>query len=187
MEAYKPYVDYITAGQVAETAYILSREGAICGTSLPIQAMPHYEFDLVDENDPNITHKVVVDERVNLLEAISNHGVCKNKAGIRLYNQKYYTVRYDQENETIYLKKVFIRLSLGKRRSLYQLDQKLHHHRHFQYRNQDAKRRSPEPRRAEQENRSFGQGYEDQGIMIHQIKSFIHSLIILPWYSHNTA
>lgn len=35
-EAYKPYVDYILSGNVAETAYILSHEGAICGTSLPI-------------------------------------------------------------------------------------------------------------------------------------------------------
>ena len=34
--AYKPYVDYILSGNVAETAYILSHEGAICGTSLPI-------------------------------------------------------------------------------------------------------------------------------------------------------
>jgi hypothetical protein len=37
MEAYKPYVDYIIAGGVAETAYLLSREGAICGTNLPIK------------------------------------------------------------------------------------------------------------------------------------------------------
>ena len=42
MEAYKPYVDYIMAGNVAETAYILSKEGAICATSLPIQQMPQY-------------------------------------------------------------------------------------------------------------------------------------------------
>jgi hypothetical protein len=51
----------MTAGGVAETAYILSKEGAICGTNLPIQQMPSYNFDLVDENDPNKTHNVVVD------------------------------------------------------------------------------------------------------------------------------
>lgn len=98
MEAYKPYLDYITAGGVAETAYILSREGAICGTTLAIKEMPRYEFDLVDENNPDVTHKIVVDERVNLLEALSNHGVAKHKAGLRLYNQKYYTVRFDADN-----------------------------------------------------------------------------------------
>lgn len=106
MEAYKPYVDYILNGGVAETAYILSREGAVCGTNLPIKQLPAYEFDLVDENNPDVTHKVVVDERSNLLEAIQNKGVCKNKAGIRLYNQKYYPVHYDDASHSFYLKKV---------------------------------------------------------------------------------
>jgi len=108
MEAYKPYVDYITAGGVAETAYILSKEGAICGTNLPIQALPQYNFELEDEQDPSKTHNIVVDERVNLLEAINNKGVPKNKAGIRLYNQKYYTVNYDEDTKNLYLKKVNI-------------------------------------------------------------------------------
>lgn len=48
MEAYKPYVDYILASGVAETAYILSHEGAICATNLPIQQLPQYNFDLED-------------------------------------------------------------------------------------------------------------------------------------------
>lgn len=61
MEAYKPYIDYITSGQVAETAYILSRDGAICATTLPIKQMPTYNFSLEDEKDPNIKHNVVVD------------------------------------------------------------------------------------------------------------------------------
>ena len=61
MEAYKPYIDFIVSGGVAETAYLLSLQGAICGTNLPIQAMPQYNFDLVDDKDPNKTHKVVVD------------------------------------------------------------------------------------------------------------------------------
>ena len=110
MDAYKPYVDFILNGGVAETSYILSREGAVCGTNLPIQQLPSYEFDLVDDEDPNKTHKVVVDERANLLEALNNKGVCKNKAGIRLYNQKYYPVHYDEGLKTLYLKKVTVRL-----------------------------------------------------------------------------
>lgn len=44
MEAYKPYVDYLTNSGVCETAYILSREGAICATNLPIQQLPQYNF-----------------------------------------------------------------------------------------------------------------------------------------------
>jgi hypothetical protein len=34
--AYKPYVDYILNGGVAETAYLISHQGAICATNLPI-------------------------------------------------------------------------------------------------------------------------------------------------------
>jgi len=51
-----------------------------------------------------------------LLEAISNEGVAKNKAGIRLYNQKYYTTHYDYDKKSpddfkkIYLKKVKVHL-----------------------------------------------------------------------------
>jgi hypothetical protein len=108
-EAYKPYVDYILNGGVAETAYIISHQGAICATNLPIQQFPAYNFKIEDEKDPNILHDVVVDERVNLLEALSNKGVTKNKAGIRLYNQKYYPVRYDEDSSTLYLKKVLLR------------------------------------------------------------------------------
>ena len=61
MEGYKPYLDFFLAGNVAETAYILSLEGVICATNLPIKELPRYEFQLEDENDPNIKHKVVVD------------------------------------------------------------------------------------------------------------------------------
>ena len=120
MDAYKPYVDYILAGGVAETAYILSHEGAICGTNLPIQQLPSYEFDMEDENDPNKTHKIVVDEKANLIDAWKNKGVSKNPAGVRLYNQKYYTVRFGED--AWYLKKVNNVLTLGSRRCMHLLD-----------------------------------------------------------------
>lgn len=43
MAAYKPYIDYILAGGVAETAYILSKQGVICGTNLPnLKELPRY-------------------------------------------------------------------------------------------------------------------------------------------------
>ena len=106
MDAYKQYVDYMTAGGVAETAYILSRQGQICGTNLPIKELPKYNFELEDEKDPNKKHQVVIDERAILLEALENKGVAKNKAGIRLYNQKYYPAHWDDDKKTLYLKKV---------------------------------------------------------------------------------
>ena len=97
MEAYKPYVDYIMAGGVAETAYIFSKDWQLCGTNLPIDKMPVYEFDLEDANDPNKTQKVVIDELAIVREAWDNKGVAKHPAGLRLYNQKYYTVSFDEE------------------------------------------------------------------------------------------
>jgi hypothetical protein len=48
MEAYKPYVNYILSGGVAESAYILTKQGQLCGTNLPIKEMPRYEFQLED-------------------------------------------------------------------------------------------------------------------------------------------
>lgn len=111
MEAYKPYVDYILNGKVAETAYILSTQGVICGTNLPIKELPRYEFDIEDPKDPNKKTKIVVDERANLIDALAHKGVTSHPAGIRLYNQKYYMVHYDYEEnnpksiKTLYLKK----------------------------------------------------------------------------------
>ena len=50
-------------------------------------------------------------QRVNLIDALKNRGVAKHAAGIRLYNQKYFTVNHDPAGgdkaiETTYLKKV---------------------------------------------------------------------------------
>ena len=44
MKALNAYFNYILAGGVAETAYILSKEGALCGTNLPIKELPRYNF-----------------------------------------------------------------------------------------------------------------------------------------------
>ena len=105
-EAYKPYVDYLTAGGVAETAYLVAKNGAILGTNLPIQQFPSYEFDQEDEENPDKTTKIVVDEGKNFIDAMEHKGRTSHPAGLRLYNQKYYTVRYDEEDHLLYLKKV---------------------------------------------------------------------------------
>ena len=104
MEAYKAHVDYILAGGVAETAYILSKEGAVCGSSLGIDKLPSYEFDLEDEK--GATQKIVIDERVSLLDALAHQGVCSQPGGLRIYNQKYYPVHPDPEKQSYYYKKV---------------------------------------------------------------------------------
>lgn len=52
----------------------------------------------------------MLSEAANLLDAIaSDNGVTKHPAGLRLYNQKYYLVRHNDNGngtKTIYLKKV---------------------------------------------------------------------------------
>lgn len=43
---YEDYIDFIMAGNIAETAYVLSLDGTICGTNLPIVQMPRYLMDI---------------------------------------------------------------------------------------------------------------------------------------------
>ena len=85
--------------------------------------MPKYQFALEDEKDPNVKHNIVVDELAGILGAIADKdGVTKEKAGLRLYNQKYYLARHlpnEDGTKTIYLKKVNYWLNLGTWRSLY--------------------------------------------------------------------
>ena len=49
----------------------------------------------------------MVDEGKNFTDAMEHKGRTSHPAGLRLYNQKYYTVRYDEEEHLLYLKKVY--------------------------------------------------------------------------------
>ena len=75
------------------------------------------------EDDKGKINKIIVDERVNLLEALANNGTCpKHPEGIRLYNQKYYPVNFEVGKDTFtkfYLKKVIISLKSVTRRRLH--------------------------------------------------------------------
>lgn len=46
MEAYQQYINTILASGVAETAYIIAKNGAICATNLPIKELPTYNFQI---------------------------------------------------------------------------------------------------------------------------------------------
>lgn len=105
-EAYKPYLEYLTAGGAAETAYLVAKNGAILATNLPIEVFPSYNFEIEDENDPAKTNNVVVEEGKNFIDAMEHNGRTSHPAGLRLYNQKYYMVRYDDVDHLLYLKKV---------------------------------------------------------------------------------
>lgn len=105
---YKGQIDYIMSGGVAESAYMLSREGAFCAASLDIKEMYRYEMEVEDNDKPEVMHKIVMDERAAIMDAIAHEGVCKLPGGLRLCNQKYYSVHPDLEKETYYFKKVII-------------------------------------------------------------------------------
>lgn len=155
MEAYKPYLDNLMANGVAETGYILSRDGVILATSLPIKELPKYDFKIEDEKNPSITHDIIVDERVSLLEAVANNGVAKQKYGVRLYNQKYYPTRSNEDPEypILYFRKVVKSLSVGSWRSLHRPDQANHCDRYLQHWKQDVQRSRSESRRTQQASR----------------------------------
>lgn len=103
---YMGHINYITAGKVAESAYMLSREGAFCASSLGIQEMYRYEFEVEDNEKEGVMHKIVMDERLAVMDAIANEGVCKLPGGLRLCNEKYYSVHPDLEKQSYYFKKV---------------------------------------------------------------------------------
>ena len=67
---YQAYVDSIMADGVAEMAFIIGHKGDLYATNCPIQQMPVYEFDVLQEDDS--TKKEVIDEKVNLVEALEN-------------------------------------------------------------------------------------------------------------------
>lgn len=57
------------------------------------------------------------------MEALANNGVAKHKEGIRLYNQKYYTVSFDPAGKdkaftSLYLKKVINFIIFSKKEEL---------------------------------------------------------------------
>ena len=60
---------------------------------------------LPKDSNPDEEEDFVVDERTNLLEAIGNKGVPKAKSGLRINNEKYFSVMFDEERRTWYLKK----------------------------------------------------------------------------------
>eukprot|EP00335_Anophryoides_haemophila_P000320 CAMPEP_0204821014 /NCGR_PEP_ID=MMETSP1018-20131115/1449_1 /ASSEMBLY_ACC=CAM_ASM_000518 /TAXON_ID=46462 /ORGANISM="Anophryoides haemophila, Strain AH6" /LENGTH=84 /DNA_ID=CAMNT_0051918657 /DNA_START=155 /DNA_END=409 /DNA_ORIENTATION=- len=57
------------------------------------------------DSNPDEEEDFTVDERIILLESIGNKGVPKAKSGLRINNVKYFSVNFDEERRTWYLKK----------------------------------------------------------------------------------
>ncbi|CAD8093068.1 unnamed protein product [Paramecium primaurelia] len=99
------YVTNLTANGVLEYAAIIGLDGNIWASNLGVAALPSYQADVPDEKNPDVTTKVAYDEKAAFVHALTHNGESGNKAGVRINNQKYYSVQFDGESKTWYLKK----------------------------------------------------------------------------------
>nr|P23412.1 RecName: Full=Profilin [Tetrahymena pyriformis]BAA00694.1 profilin [Tetrahymena pyriformis] len=101
MSGWDQYVQYLTANQQVEYGLILGKtDGTIWASNVGLTTLyNNYQIDVEGQ-------KANVNETANLLAAMNNNGVPTDPlCGIRIMNQKYYTVKYDADSQVWYLKK----------------------------------------------------------------------------------
>nr|AGE89784.1 profilin [Cryptocaryon irritans] len=103
--SWQDYVNYLLQDNICESAHIMGIDGTLWASSTGLNQLPEYDLDVPSDQDPEKKVKVKVQERETLLKAISNNGVPSGPAGLRLNNQKFYSVNFDGERRTWYLKK----------------------------------------------------------------------------------
>ena len=92
-----------TASNVCEGAAIIGNtDGTVWASSTGFN-IGKYTIEI--EKDDGSSEKAEIDEFQNLLDAFNNNGVATRKGGIRLNNEKYFIVSYDEERNVLYLKK----------------------------------------------------------------------------------
>ena len=138
------YVTNLTANGALEYAAIIGLDGNIWASNLGVAVLPTYNTEVPDEKNPDATTHVAYDEKTAFVHALTHQGNSGNKAGVRINNQKYYSVQFDGDSKTWYLKKVIIFINfrikvvhvlLGLIQSLFSLHspkplmQKMEHHR----------------------------------------------------------
>jgi profilin len=115
--SWEDYVDYLKAGNVVQEAAIFDVTGQVYASSFGLAAGSHLGTNKVtvpDAEDPEKTVELDYDENANLLESkifndtslgVKNQGVSSHAGGVRINNRKYYTVSFDNETGSWYLKK----------------------------------------------------------------------------------
>ncbi|CAD8107590.1 unnamed protein product [Paramecium sonneborni] len=99
------YVTNLTANGALEYAAIIGLDGNIWASNFGVAVLPSYQTDVPDEKNPDATTKVAYDEKTAFVHSITHNGNSGNPAGVRVNNQKYYSVQFDGESKTWYLKK----------------------------------------------------------------------------------
>ncbi|KAL4509194.1 hypothetical protein ABPG72_018125 [Tetrahymena utriculariae] len=100
MSGWDQYIQYLLADKKCESAYILGKDLAnVWACSTGIAALPTYQINVEGKN-------FNVNEAELLVKALKNNGVPTDpNVGLRIKNEKYYTVRFDADAGTWYLKK----------------------------------------------------------------------------------
>ena len=86
-----------------ESAGILSRENGNVWTCTPNFVLQQYPLE-IQANNSEKTYKILVNEAREILNLINNKGA-SGRPGLRINKQKYEVVGYNEDNETVYLRK----------------------------------------------------------------------------------
>lgn len=111
------WADYVTGYLVnftdtmtGKAAYNISESAAIVGNQdgtvwASTQGFSLGTYKVEVDKDDGSTETVNVNEFENLLDAFNNSGITSKKGGIRINNEKYFSVSFDGERGVLYLKK----------------------------------------------------------------------------------
>ncbi|KRX05156.1 Profilin [Pseudocohnilembus persalinus] len=105
MSGWDEYRDYMLAGGKTSEATIWDLQTGQLLSSNVLSENKKYTIKLPTDADPEKEEDYEVDEITNLLQAIGNSGIPKARCGIRINNVKYFSVNFDEERRTWYLKR----------------------------------------------------------------------------------
>ncbi|EGR34207.1 profilin family protein, putative [Ichthyophthirius multifiliis] len=100
MSGWDQYVDYLVKDKICQHGYIVGKQdGLIWATNSGLKTFNTYDVTVEDKS-------YSCNEAKLLVAACQNKGVPTDpNIGIRINNEKYYTVHFDQDAGTWYLKK----------------------------------------------------------------------------------
>ena len=102
--SWEDYLKFALDEDVLESAAIYNRNGVTLASSFDISK---YDVEVENQNDPTSpnllsyeeTEQLIYGKKMPIIKAINNEGIVKHPAGLRINNNKYYTVRFDEEND----------------------------------------------------------------------------------------
>eukprot|EP00828_Plagiopyla_frontata_P027215 TRINITY_DN353_c0_g1_i4.p2 TRINITY_DN353_c0_g1~~TRINITY_DN353_c0_g1_i4.p2 ORF type:complete len:213 (-),score=53.64 TRINITY_DN353_c0_g1_i4:109-747(-) len=107
------YINYLLANNCCEKGYIFGKKDlAVWASSSGLAQLANYQVEITNEKDYNKMDKVAYNEKDELLKILARpetdpqKGQSFHKGGIRIDNQKYFSLNWDVEDRNVwYLKK----------------------------------------------------------------------------------